>query len=304
MALDNVDANEPIEKSDCPYCLSKKVIRYGKKHGKQRFMCNDCQRTFVTTTHTVMAMSHQPYAVWEGIIEDTLNGNSLSYSESRLGISHQVAFNMRHKILLSLQKMDEKNPSVLQDVSELDETFVLECYKGKRLPANITRMPRKHGAKALKRGISNEFICICSGAQRKSSVVLKAVNRAKPSSLEVSEVFDGHIADGTLLLTDGLLSYNVLETVADCSIKNITNEKTSFYNLNTVNSLHSFIKDWYKFYRGVATKFINRYCTLFKYAFRCSSSDICNIKEMLLAPNNKPGTFSIGDVNALNLAII
>ncbi len=282
IALDSAKSNEPDMKSDCRYCSSNKVILYGKKHGKQRFMCKDCGRTFITTTCTIREMSHQPYDVWEGMIEDTLNGNSLSHSELRLGISHQTAFNMRHKILLSLQDIERANPLMLQDVTELDETFVLECYKGKSLPSYVTRKPRKHGAKALKRGISNEFICICSGAQRKSNVFLKAVNRAKPSSIEVSEVFDGHIADGTLILTDGLRSYNVLEDVADCTIKNVTGEKTSFYNLNTVNSLHSFVKEQYKFYRGVATKYINRYCTLFEYAFRSRISDVEKLKAAIL----------------------
>jgi len=40
--------------------------------------------------------------------------------------------------------------------------------------------------------------------------------------------------------------------------------------LNTVNSLHSFIKDLYAHYRGVATEYINRYNALFSIAFRCA----------------------------------
>ncbi len=303
IALESVKSNEPAEKSNCPYCSSNKVIRYGKKNGKQRFMCNDCKHTFITTTHTIRSMSHQPYDIWEGMIEDTLNGNSLSYSEDRLGISHQVAFNMRHKILLSLQNIEKENPCMLQDVTELDETFVLECYKGKSLPSHITRKPRKHGAKALKRGISNEFICICSGAQRKSNVILRAVNRAKPSCTEVSEVFGGRIADGTLLLTDGLKSYKVLESVADCSIKNVTDEKTGFYNLNTVNSLHSFVKAQYKFYRGVATKYLNRYCTLFEYAFKSGASDIEKLKE-LLVDTNATHIYTISNIKTERLSYI
>lgn len=303
IALDNAESSSSVEKSDCPWCSSNKVIRYGKKHGKQRFFCKKCKRTFLPTTNTVMSMSHQTSAVWDAMIEDTLNGNALSYSEKKLNISHQVAFNMRHKILLSLQDLETKNPSLLQDVSELDETFVLECFKGKPLPDTVDRPARKHGAKAQKRGISDEYICICTGAQRKSGVMLKAVNRAKPSTAEVAEVFKGHIGEGTLLLTDGLRSYNILETIADCSIKNVTDEKTSFYNLNTVNNLHSFIKDKYNFYRGVATKYINRYCAMFKYSYRNSDSEYRAIKDALL----KPGAaifHSIADVNELNLATI
>lgn len=288
---------------DCPYCSGNNVIRYGLKHNKQRFLCKSCAKTFVTTTNTIMSMSHQNTAVWDAMIEDTLNGNALSYSEKRLGISHQVAFNMRHKILLTLEDKCSATPTLLNEVSELDETFVLECCKGKQLPDTVYRPARKHGAKAQKRGISDEYVCICTGAQRKSDVVIKAVNRAKPSMEEVAEVFTDHIADGALLLTDGLRSYNILESIADCSIKNVTDEKSSFYNLNTVNNLHSFIKRQYEFYRGVATKYINRYCTLFKYMYRHVASDIQDIKDTLLK-TGKATSYSISDVRGYGLATI
>lgn len=291
------------EMCDCPYCSGKNVIRYGKKRGKQRFLCKDCDKTFITTTNTVMSMSHQSTEVWEVMVEDTVNGNALSYSEKNLGISHQVAFNMRHKILLELEARNSAEPTLLDEVSELDETFVLECYKGKKLPDTVERPARKHGAKAQKRGISNEYVCICTGAQRKSSVVIKAVNRAKPSSEEVAEVFTGHIADGALLLTDGLRSYSILESLADCSIKNVEDEKTSFYNLNTVNNLHSVIKKQYEFYRGVATKYINRYCTLFKYMYRRTTAAIQNIKDAMLKPGSA-SPYSIYDVRSYDLATI
>ena len=296
-------AEKRAEMCDCPYCSGNNVIRYGLKHNKQRFLCKSCAKTFVTTTNTIMSMSHQNTAVWDAMIEDTLNGNALSYSEKRLGISHQVAFNMRHKILLTLEDKCSATPTLLNEVSELDETFVLECYKGKRLPDTVCRPARKHGAKAQKRGISDEYVCICTGAQRKSDVVIKAVNRAKPSMEEIAEVFTDHIADGALLLTDGLRSYNILEFIADCSIKNVTDEKSSFYNLNTVNNLHSFIKRQYEFYRGVATKYINRYCTLFKYMYRHVVSDIQDIKDTLLK-TGKATSYSISDVRGYGLATI
>ena len=301
--MENAQSAENAEMCDCPYCSGSNVIRYGKKHGKQRFLCKDCDKTFVTTTNTVMSMSHQSAAVWDSMIEDTLNGNALSYSEKSLGISHQVAFNMRHKILLELEDHNAADPTLLDEVSELDETFVLECYKGKQLPATIGRPARKHGAKAQKRGISDEYICICTGAQRKSNVVIKAVNRAKPSSEEVAEVFSGHIADGALLLTDGLRSYSILESLADCSIKNVEDEKTGFYNLNTVNNFHSVIKRQYEFYRGVATKYINRYCTLFKYMYRSTASAIKDLKDAMLKPGSAVH-YSISDVRGHGLATI
>ena len=108
----------------------------------------------------------------------------------------------------------------------------------------------------------------------------ETVNRAKPSSDELKEIFNGHIAKDTLILTDGLRSYNVLETLAGCTVVDINHEACrGMFHLNTVNSLHSYIKKTYVHYRGVATKYINRYNALFSIAFRCAN----DMKDTLFA---------------------
>ena len=153
------------------------------------------------------------------MIEDTLHGNAIDFSVKRLGIYHQAAFDMRHKILLALQELPEITDACLGEVSEFDETFVLDCYKGRKLDGTVTRTARKHGAKAQKRGISNEYICICTGIQRKGEAIAATVNRAKPSAVELIRIFDGHIADGTLALCDGLRSYHAFPGIADCTVR-------------------------------------------------------------------------------------
>lgn len=80
-------------------------------------------------------------------------------------------------------------------------------------------------------------------------MIVGTVNRAKSTSQEVQKVFSGRISENTLVLCDGLK-------------KTMKATGSGFYNLNTVNSLHSFIKRQYKFYRGVATKYLNRYKAL------------------------------------------
>lgn len=302
IAMDNANPSKNSEDiCDCPYCSGKQVIRYGKKHGKQRFLCKDCGRTFITTTHTMMSKSHYGKDIWNEMFLDTIAGNSLSFSEERLGLSHQTAFHMRHKILIAMQDILLDDPAMLGDVCELDETYVLDNYKGDEVPSTCGRKPRKHGAKAQKRGISNEYICLCTGVQRKGKVIVEAANRAKPSAEELASVFEGHIENGTLLLTDGLRGYNVLESLADCIVKNVENESASFYHLNTVNSLHSYIKERYKFYRGVATKYINRYGVLFSITYRKTEEVIEKLKTRLFSVGTTSYTRTISDVRNLRL---
>ena len=118
-------------KPDCPYCGSHSVIRYGPKCRKQRFLCKSCGKTFVPTTHTIMSNSHFPALAWREVINDTVHGNAIDYTAQKIGCSHQTVFDMRHKVLMALQQLPETSGIRLGEVSEFDETFVLDCYKGK-----------------------------------------------------------------------------------------------------------------------------------------------------------------------------
>lgn len=272
----------PCDRPSCPRCSSEKVIKWGFRHEKQRFKCKECKETFMQTTNTIMSHSHFDRKTWHDFIEDTLEGKSLDESAERFGFTHQTAFNMRHKLLLALSEAAEMKPDQLAEVSELDETYVLDCYKGKPVPENIGREARKHGAKSAKRGLSNEQVCICAGVQRHGGAFAYTVNRAKPSIDELKEVFENHIASGSLLLVDGLRGYDSLESFTECSVKNVNTEgNKTMYNLNVVNNFHSFIKDRYDAYRGVATKYLNRYNALFRCAYRNTQEAVSRIFAVL-----------------------
>lgn len=200
---------------------------------------------------------------------------TLDHSSEKLGFSHQTAFNMRHKVLIALQDLISESPAVLSRLVELDETFVLDCYKGAKLPDGAKREPRKHGAKAASPGISNEYVAICTAVQRDGGAVAMTVNRAKPSKEELEKVYSGHLEAGTVALTDGLRSYSVLREQFHCLVMDVNHEEDrSFFTLGIVNSMHSYIKETYARYRGVATKYINRYNAMFSLAFR-------NIKDQV-----------------------
>lgn len=298
---------QPIQRPDCPRCSCNDVIKYGNRitnSKKQRFLCKGCGRTFMYSTNTVMQFSHQTRSVWADFISDTLCGVSLDESAEKYHFSHVTAFNMRHKVLMALEDWQEINPTILSGISELDETFVLESRKGTKIPENADRKPRKHGAKAQKPGISSEQIAICAGIQRDGGVIAETVNRAKPSGDELMEVFREHIAEGTLILTDGLRSYHKLNSIPGCTVKDVTSESEGgVFNLNTVNRLHSYIKDMYNHYCGVATKYLNRYNALFSFAYRTARS---KAKEPL-SPTGIAGLpcwYSISDIHTRGLLVI
>ena len=296
------NAYTTMETPSCPYCGSAAIVKNGHKCGKQEYRCKCCGKTFVSTTNTLMSNSRHSAEIWEEVIQDTLDGDAIDYTASRLGLSHDCVFHMRHKVILALENLDKEEPVILNEVAELDETFVLDCYKGKPVPQEAGRPARKHGAKGKKRGISNEYICICAGVQRQGAAMAHAVNRAKPSCEELEQVIRNHVSEEALVLCDGLRGYTSLEGSIGCVVKNVTEEKQgNFYHLNNVNSFHSFIKCRYHAYKGVATKYLNRYNTLLSLTYRGTAEVFSLIRDKLMSVTPINRHISYKDVVALNL---
>lgn len=229
--------------------------------------CKACGRVFTDTINTILYRSRSDADTWKKVIENTLDFVSIDKTANAIGLSHDHVFHMRHKILAALEELQESTPMKASDVNECDETFVLESHKGSKTPEDDWRGPRRHGARAQKRGISKEYICICTCAGREGCVMAKAVNRAKPDSEELKEVYKGCFNENTLILCDGLKSYQALEDTYGCPVRDVNREDDRFFHLNHVNGFHRFIKEKYIHYRGVATRYLNRYNTLFSMIY-------------------------------------
>jgi transposase-like protein len=274
----------------CPDCGSKNVSRNGHKHKKQAYICRDCGKSFVETTQTCLFNSHSGEAVWKQVIKDTVNGVSIDKTAENLDLHHETVFNMRHKILFCLEEEEINSPTRLEGVCEADETYLLENYKGKKFLPDFRREPRAHGAVASKRGLSNEYICVCAGVEREGDAVSAAVNRAMAGKDDINQVFGGRVSEKTVILSDGSKAYEILEGAGKCKVINADENDGSFFNINTVNSFHSFIKQRNRDARGFATKFLNRYNTLFSKAFRSTKALVDDIFNLLTDRNNRSHT--------------
>jgi hypothetical protein len=266
------------------------VIRNGHKHRHQAYLCRNCGKSFVETTKTVFENSHSSATVWKAVIEDTVNGVSLDKTSEKLGFSHTTAFNMRHKLLVALEQEERNNPTALIGNSETDETYMLESVKGKKILDGYHRESRKHGAKASKRGISNEHVCICASVSGNKDLVAISANRATPSNEEILAVFGGRVSEETLILCDGAKSYNALEGKCNVAITK---------KINKVNGFHSFIKERENGARGFATKYLNRYNTLFSKVY--GKSDVAADSIFRLVSDTKDRYSTIKSILCKNL---
>lgn len=270
----------------CPYCEEGKVEKNGKRKGKQRYICRKCKKSFTKRTKTVMENSHSGEAMWKQVIRDTINGVSIDETAENLSMHHETIFNMRHKILYSIETAQKGKKEQLSGVCEVDETYILESHKGKKLPEGFWRKARKHGAKAQKPGLSDEYICICAAVERGGRSSAVATGRSQPTSSDITSVFSGKFTNDALVLCDGAKSYGVLEKDG-CTVLNTSNNDDGFKKINDVNGFHSFIKERNRIARGFATKYLNRYNALFSLTFRNSEFVVDDIYTMLCDMNNR-----------------
>ena len=218
----------------------------------------------------------------------------------QLDINEHTVFNMRHKIMLAMARLEETDPTILREISELDETYVLESQKGTKMEDG-DRSARKRGGKATKRGLSNEQVCIFAGVQREGAAYMKCVNHGKPSKSEIAEAFEGHTADDTMYMTDGLTGYSALEQMASCKVVNAKKVDSSFYHINHVNNLHSQFKATYEAYRGVATKYINRYLVLLAKTYKSKDDMIQVVWNAICEMSATHYNFTAKDVTSYEL---
>jgi len=297
--IESNEGEKPVP--SCPHCGGV-AKRNGSINGVQRFLCKACGKTYGETTKTALYSSHSGEAVWRQVIRDTLDGVPIAGTAVSLALSTDTVFRMRHKILLGLEAEEARNPTVLDGVCEFDDTYVLESLKGgKKIPEGYYRKARRHGAVAQKPGISNEYISISTGIQRDGSAYCRTVARSTPSKDEISTAFDGHIGEATLALCDGAKSYNILRENGNCDVVHVDEEnKSGFYHTNTANGLHSHIKEMYKHYKGVATKYLNRYNVLFAKMYR-GGQDLADSIYNILCNTEINRHHSVKDVNSLRL---
>jgi transposase-like protein len=277
----------------CMHCGSISVVHNGKRKGKQAYLCKDCKKCFVETATSAIAYSHSSETVWKHVIRDTVDGISIDKTAESLELSHSTVFNMRHKILHCVEQAILNSPIELEGAHEADETYVLESVKGRKIPDDYHRKPRKHGSKASKAGISDEYICVCTSIDGDNKCTATAVNRATPSKAEIVQVFGDKVSTNTVIICDGNKNYEVLEE--KCTVAHSK-------RVNKVNGFHSFIKERLLAARGVATIYLNRYNALFSQVFGKHNTVADKIFELMTTRGNSFSTIeSIKSKNLLNI---
>lgn len=125
----------------------------------------------------------------------------------------------------------------------------------------IQPLTSAHAAKVRLPDLSRKVFHAESGG----NLTACCVNRAKPSSEDIENAIGSSISEGSVFQCDGAAAYNHLIAEKKC-IQIILNSHADYnkvYHLNTVNGLHSRLKEIFKRFRGVSSKYLNRYLAMF-----------------------------------------
>lgn len=259
----------------CRKCNSEQIVKFGvDKNGKQRYKCKCCGATFTETSYSVVAGTRHSDAVWEKYIRLLLLGVSLEECARQCKISVRTAFIWRHKILHALQK--DQTDRVLGGIIEADEMFLPVSYKGNHKKSKRFAMPRA----AFKRGSDNHAhktpkACIMCAVERNGQRYGEVLGQGQPTTQMIDHAFGKRIASGSILLADGAQAmknyYAKKKDVGLIRLKsNVTGKPNSkipeirgAYHIQTVNNLHARLHGFLRDYRGVSTKYLNHYVSLF-----------------------------------------
>lgn len=288
--LNQEDQN--VKPEICPYCHEKShMIKKGFKCGKQRFQCKSCKHVFTYNSHTITMYAKIDRSMFLKIVQDTLDFVPIKKTAADLDLSIPCVFENRHKLLCALEELLTLENQLLSGTIEFDETFVLVSNKGSR---NINKKARKRGEPSEYRGLSHEQICIVTTTDRNGHEIFKMIGFGKPTSDSILQNFSKNLVKKSILYTDGSFCYDKLAQNTECGLVQLKDHHS--YNkvehINTVNYIHSFIKRKLAHYRGVATKYMNRYLSLFVFTRRFQEMDD-NEKMPIISRNLKTLHYTI-----------
>jgi len=243
----------------CPSCQGAHLVRNGQADGLQRFKCRGCGITFNGLTGTPLArLRHrQKWLEQAKVLEE---GMSVRKAATRLGVHRTTAFRWRHRFLtVPRDVMDWQQTGVV----EADEAYFLRSFKGqpRRLREATSRLARRRGGSAAKRGLSDEqvpVLVVRNRAGQTADFGLPSANKAGLLAVLPEAVTGDAVlcTDGSAMLAAAAhqlgLEHHGLNTLRG-------ERRRGAWHIQNVNAYHSRFKGWLQRFRGIATSYLPNY---------------------------------------------
>jgi transposase-like protein len=253
--IENVRPNR-----QCPHCHTDNSVKRGFANNLQRYQCKACRRTFNALTGTPLSRLRFKEQ-WLGYASELIEGLSLRKIAKICPISKNTAFLWRHRFL---QIPSLNQAPQFEGITEADETYFLESFKGQRI---LNRPSRKRGGKASKRGLSDEQVPVLVARDR-SGATANAVFDSPSNKNYIQQALSQRIGD-SILCTDSSKAFKAFAKEAKICHK-MVNTKAGIrviekvFHIQNVNSYCSNLKRWITRFKGVATRHLDKYLGWFR----------------------------------------
>jgi transposase-like protein len=257
-SIELVESARPQSRS-CPYCGEHRIVRNGVADGLQRYKCRACGKTFNALTGTPLArLRHK--GKWLDQAQALADGLTVKRAAEHLNVAPSTAFRWRHRFLAVPRSV---KPNALAGVAEIDETYVLESFKGQRV---VGRKARKRGGSAAKRGLSREQIPVLVARDRSGTTTDYVLSDSRKAA--VMAVLKPLLPSDAVVCTDG--GGSIGQAVKDLGLEHhrvVTSSGThavGAWHIQNVNSYHGRLKGWMRRFNGVATGYLENYLGWFR----------------------------------------
>ena len=247
----------------CPHCSCDSLTRWGQSDGHQRYRCNKCHKTCNAFTKTPLTHCRVQEQL-DSYLSCMDGKTSLREAAKHCEISLPTSFRLRHCLM---EVICDDSTGLLSGISEMDETFFAESFKGQRTLGDKARKrgKRKHKVKSasVKAEVKVKQIPVMVACDRDNHIIDAVLNSMK--NKEIFSSLQGRIQEGSTLCTDSYASHHQLEEQLHVTLKELNASKGEYvkeerYHIQTVNSYHNALKCWINgFFKGVATKYLDKY---------------------------------------------
>ena len=293
-SIDDLMKSNRMEKEHaCVKCGCLNIVKYGKirrvhtkkdKDGNiierfsvgthQRYKCRDCGSTFVSTAKSAFYRSHLTPEQISELINSITFRKSIRDTASECCFTTKTSFRWRHKLLDTLTIPNEK--VVLGGILEADETgFNLSfkgnvwnhiCFYGMTAP-ELRTYYLKHPEKTPR--ALNEMVNVCCGIDHNHEAIANPTNLGKCRIKHLVQTFDKHIEQRSIMCSDRNKSYVPMCNQMKIALVQFKSDdystKSGDLSIQRINNYHANMKMWFKFFRGVATKYLRNYLLWFNF---------------------------------------
>lgn len=253
----------------CPHCKSIHFIKFGKYNDIQRYRCKDCRKTFSNTTNSVWKYCKKPCRKWVQYTEYLMHGETLKFCAEKLEISIATAFYWRHKLL---HGVDKNTPENFKDIVFIGRSYVGISNKGSKGKAY------QYKNKFYKRyDLFRTNVIVSILYDTNDSMSIKVLGQDDSLNRYENKIFAkidkmAYIKSiNNKYLKDYIIKHN--KKLPLKLRKSLQYDPNSYYLKDNIICSKEILNcslnlnKWLSKFKGVASKYLNHYCSLFSLGF-------------------------------------